>query len=574
MRRYLQTGVAILAAAAFVVGSSSMFSSAAERSDERSIVTRSPAVGRHGMAATSQPLATMAAIEILKAGGNAVDAAIAANAVLAVTEPMSCGPGGDLFAIVWDANTQKLYGLNASGRSPLGLKLEEFKNRDLKFIPIKGPLAISVPGCVDGWAELHKRFGKLPLERILEPAIRHARDGFAVTEVIAHAWNASAAVDRKYPGFADVYLPTGHAPQHGETFRNPALAATLEAIAHGGRDAFYHGDIAAAIEDFMRANGGFIRREDLAAQHADWVEPVSAEYRGYDIWELPPNGQGIAVLEMLQLLKGYDLHRAGFGSADHLHYLIEAKKLAYEDRARFYADPKFYNVPITELISAAYADKRRPLIDAAHAATDPAPGNPALRAGDTIYLTTADKDQNMVSLIQSNYLGFGSGLCAPKLGFCFQNRGALFDLTPGRPNSYAPGKRPFHTIIPAFVTKDDKPVMSFGVMGGDFQPQGQVQILMNLFDFGMGLQEAGDAPRIRHDGSSSPTGQTAEPNGGEVVLESGFDAKTIDELKRRGHHIAKTSGEFGGYQAIWYDAEKDVYFGATESRKDGVALGY
>ncbi len=526
------------------------------------------------MAATSQPLATLAALEILKAGGNAVDAAIAANAVLAVTEPMSCGPGGDLFAIVWDAHTKKLYGLNASGRSPLGLTREEFQRRDLKFIPTKGPLAISVPGCVDGWAELHARFGKLSFEKVLEPAIRHAREGFAVTEVIARGWNASAVVDRKFPGFADVYLPGGHAPQHGETFRNPALATTLETIAHGGRDAFYRGEIAGRIEDFMRANGGFIRREDLAAHHSDWVEPVSAEYRGYDVWELPPNGQGIAVLEMLQLLKGFDLRRAGFGSPDPIHYFVEAKKLAYEDRARFYADPKFYDPPVAELISAAYADKRRPLIDAARAAKDPAPGNPALRAGDTIYLTTADKDHNMVSLIQSNYLGFGSGLCAPKLGFCFQNRGALFDLTPGRPNSYAPGKRPFHTIIPAFVTKDGKPVMSFGVMGGDFQPQGQVQILMNLFDFGMGLQEAGDAPRIRHDGSSTPTGHTAGPNGGEVVLEPGFDSKAIDELKRRGHHIAKLSGEFGGYQAIWYDAEKDVYFGATESRKDGVALGY
>jgi len=337
---------AITIIASLVSFCAAMRASAAERTGEQSFVTRSPAVGRNGMAATSQPLATMAALEILKAGGNAVDAAIAANAVLAVTEPMSCGPGGDLFAIIWDAHTKKLYGLNASGRSPIGLTLEEFQRRDLKFIPTKGPLAISVPGCVDGWAELHDRFGKLSFEKILEPAIRHAREGFAVTEVIAREWNGSAAVDRKLPGFTDVYLPGGHAPQHGETFRNPALVTTLEAIAHGGRDAFYRGEIAGAIEDFMRANGGFIRREDLAAHRSDWVEPVSAEYRGYDVWELPPNGQGVAVLEMLQLLKGFDLRHAGFGSPDHVHYFVEAKKLAYEDRARFYADPKFFDPPV------------------------------------------------------------------------------------------------------------------------------------------------------------------------------------------------------------------------------------
>jgi gamma-glutamyltranspeptidase/glutathione hydrolase len=551
-----------------------MMADAVDRTGERAFVTRSPAVGRHGMAATSQPLATMAGIEILQAGGNAVDAAIAANATLAVTEPMSCGPGGDLFAIVWDAHTQKLYGLNASGRSPQSLTLEEFQRRGLKYIPTKGPLAISVPGCVDGWVQLHDRFGKLPLERILEPAIRAARDGFPVTEVIAHAWSGSATVDRQYPGFSDVYLPNGHAPQHGETFRNPALATTLETIAHGGRDAFYGGEIAAEIENFLHANGAFIKREDLAAHHSDWVEPISAEYRGYDIWELPPSGQGIAVLEMVQLLKGFDLKRAGFGSADHIHYFVEAKKLAYEDRARFCADPAGGKLPIEELISLSYGEQRRGLIDREHASLKPIPGHPAERAGDTIYLTTADKDHNMVSLIQSNYLGFGSGLSSPNLGFCFQNRGALFDLTPGRPNSYAPGKRPFHTIIPAFVTKAGKPVMSFGVMGGDFQPQGQMQILMNMFDFGMGLQEAGDAPRVRHEGSSTPTGHSAAADGGEVIIEPGFDQKAIDELKRRGQHVSIGEGEFGGYQAIWYDAEKDVYFAATESRKDGIALGY
>jgi len=548
---------------------------AADRPGGRSFVTRSPAVGKNGMAATSQPLATLAAIEILKSGGNAVDAAIAANAVLGVTEPMSCGLGGDLFAIIWDARTKKLYGLNASGRSPRGLTLDEFQRRKLQYVPTRGPLSVTVPGCVDGWAELHQRFGKLPLEKILAPAIRHARDGFAVTQVIAHSWNASVAVGREQPGFADIYLPDGRAPQHGETFRNPALAATLELIANGGgRDAFYRGEIAGSIEDFMRDCGGFVRREDLADHRSEWVEPVSVEYRGYDVWELPPNGQGIAALEMLQVLKGFDLHGAGFGSADHLHWLIEAKKLAFEDRARFFADPAFYKPPIAELISSAYAERRRALIDPHRATTNVPAGNPELRAGDTVYLTTADKDHNMVSLIQSNFHAFGSGLCPPKLGFCFQDRGALFDLTPGRPNSYAPGKRPFHTIIPAFVTKDGHPIMSFGVMGGDMQPQDHVQVLVNLFDFHMGLQAAGDAPRVRHDGSSEPTGRPAEPDGGEVLLESGFESDAVEELKRRGHKVAADGDDFGGYQAIWYDAEKDVYFGATESRKDGVAIGY
>jgi gamma-glutamyltranspeptidase/glutathione hydrolase len=547
---------------------------AAERTTGRPVIARSPAVGRHGMAATSQPLATFAAIEILQAGGNAVDAAIAANAVLAVTEPMSCGLGGDLFAIVWDTRTKKLYGLNASGRSPRGLTIEDFQRRKLKYIPSMGPLSVTVPGCVDGWSELHRRFGKMSLEKILAPAIYHAREGFAVTEVIARGWKAGAAADRDLPGFAETFLLNGRAPRHGETFRNQAIAASLEAIARGGRDAFYRGEIARSYDKFMREVGGFVRYEDLAGHKSEWIEPVSVNYRGYDVWELPPNGQGIVALEMLQLLKGFDLRGAGFGSADHVHYLIESKKLAFEDRARFYGDPAYYEPPISSLVSTAYADKRRQQIDRRHAATNVSAGNPALRSGDTIYLTTADKDHNMVSLIQRNFHGFGSGLCPPGLGFCLQDRGELFDLTPGHPNSYAPGKRPFHTIIPAFVTKAGRPVMSFGVMGGDMQPQGHVQILVNLLDFDMGLQEAGDAPRVQHVGSTDPTGRPAELGGGEVQLEAGFSPKTVRELKQRGHHVASSRGEFGGYQAIWYDAEKDVYFGATESRKDGIALGY
>ncbi|HEY3393920.1 MAG TPA: gamma-glutamyltransferase [Lacipirellulaceae bacterium] len=551
---------------------------AADRPSGRTFLTRSPAVGKHGMAATSQPLATQAAIEILKAGGSAIDAAIAANAVLGLTEPMSCGIGGDLFAIVWDAKTKKLYGLNASGRSPRGLTPEEFQRRKLQYVPKYGPLPVSVPGCVDGWAELHGRFGKLPLDRVLAPAIRYARKGFPVTEVIALSWRPGPEALKAYtefPGFEETFMPDGRAPKHGETFRNEALANTLEQIAHGGRDAFYRGDIARRIDAFMREVGGFLRYEDLAEHRSDWVEPVSVNYRGYDVWELPPNGQGIAALQMLQILKEFDLRAAGFGSPDHLHYLVEAKKLAFEDRARFYADPAFYKSPIEELISAPYAEKRRALINPKSAGTNVPAGNPAIDEGDTVYLTTADADRNMVSLIQSNYRGFGSGLCPAGLGFSLQNRGEMFDLTPGRPNSFAPGKRPFHTIIPAFVTKDGRPVMSFGVMGGDMQPQGHVQILINLFDFDMGLQEAGDAPRVHHIGTSEPTGEPADPGGGQVQTESGFPAETLRELVRRGHRVtAALSGDFGGYQAIWYDAEKDVYFGATESRKDGVALGY
>lgn len=560
--------------AALVSASISECAMAVDRPTGSPFATRSPAVGKNGMAATSQPLATLAAIEILKSGGNAIDAAIAANAVLGVTEPMSCGLGGDLFALVWDARTKKLFGLNASGRSPRALKLEEFQNRQLHYIPKLGPLSVTVPGCVDGWAELHQRFGKLPLEKVLAPAIRHAREGFAVTEVIARGWNADAANHRAQPGFAETFLPDGRAPNHGETFRNLPLAASLEKIASGGRNAFYGDKIARSIGAFMRDVGGFLREEDLAEHRSEWVAPLSAEYRGYTVWELPPNGQGIAALQMLQLLKGFDLRRAGFGSADHLHYLIEAKKLAFEDRARFYADPAFYDPPIAALISPGYAEQRRALIDRHRAATNVSSGNPALQAGDTVYLTTADKDHNMVSLIQSNFHSFGSGLCPPGLGFCLQNRGALFDLTPGRPNSYAPGKRPFHTIIPAFLTQDGRPVMSFGVMGGDMQAQGHVQILINLLDFDMGLQQAGDAPRLNHVGSSEPTGKPADPAGGIVQLESDFALETVQELKQRGHHVAARGGEFGGYQAIWYDADKDVYFGATESRKDGVALGY
>ena len=540
---------------------------------DRSGTGRSEAVGNYGMAATSQPLATLTAIEILKAGGSAVDAAIAANALLALVEPVSCGPGGDLFAIVWDARSGRLYGLNGSGRSPASLTLQEFRTRNLSRIPSRGPLPVTVPGCVDGWFTLHGRFGRLPMREILAPAIRYAREGFPLTAVIARAWEASVPVFSDYPNFKETFTIGGRAPRHGERFRNPALGATLEAIAHGGRDAFYEGEIATVLDRFMKRMGGYLSREDLARHRSEWVEPVSTRYRGYDVWELPPNGQGIAVLQMLNILEGYDLKALGFGSPAYAHLFLEAKKLAFEDRARFYGDPAFGAIPVKQLISKPYAEARRRLIDTARAGRSYEAGNPALDEGDTIYLTVADGEGNMVSLIQSNFRGMGSGMVPDGLGFMLQDRGELFNLEEGHPNSYAPDKRPFHTIIPAFVTRDGLPVMSFGVMGGSFQPLGQVQVLVNIIDFGMNLQEAGDAPRMSHTGSSEPTGERML-DGGSVSFERGFSAGMIDALRAKGHRIAPAAGEFGGYQAIRVDPARKVYIGATESRKDGIALGY
>jgi gamma-glutamyltranspeptidase/glutathione hydrolase len=511
---------------------------------------------------------------VLKQGGSAVDAAIAANAVLGVVEPMNCGMGGDLFAIVWDARTQRLYGLNASGRSPYALTLDHFRSNHLDKIPERGPLSISTPGCVDGWFQLHQRFGSLPMAKVLSYAVEQARDGFPVSEVIAFDWAVNASSIKQQPGFAATYLPNDQAPRKGAIFRNPALAETLSRVASGGRDAFYRGEVARAIEKFVRANGGFLSERDFAEHKSEWVEPVSTSYRGYDVWELPPNTQGIAALEMLNILEGYDLRRFGFGSKEHVHYFVEAKKLAFEDRARFYADPDFSKAPVRELISKEYASVRRKLIDPEHAAKSYEPGNPLLNHGDTIYLTTADKEGNMVSLIQSLYFGFGSGVCPDGLGFALQDRGALFNLQEGEANSYAPHKRPFHTIIPAFITQGGKPFISFGVMGGQMQPQGHVQIVLNLIDFGMNLQEAGDAPRIQHTGLSEPTGEKAK-DGGQVSLEFGFRPETERDLVGMGHKNGRAvTGSFGGYQAIMVDLTNHVYYGASESRKDGQAAGY
>jgi gamma-glutamyltranspeptidase/glutathione hydrolase len=544
---------------------------AQDRLTGKPFASRSEVIARHGMACTSQPLATQVALDILKAGGNAIDAAIAANAVLGLVEPTGNGIGGDLFAIVWDARTSGLYGLNASGRSPRSLTLDYFIEKGYEKIPSYGPLPVSVPGCVDGWFELNRRFGTMEMKTILQPAIDYAREGFPVTELIAYYWESGARALKQYPNVADVYMPGGKAPAKGEIFRNPNLAATLEKIAVGGRDAFYKGEIARIIDRFMKEQDGFLSYEDLAAHTSEWVEPVSTNYRGYDVWELPPNGQGIAALQILNILEGYDISAMGFGSADYIHYFVEAKKLAFEDRARYYADPDFCEIPVDQLISKEYAAARRELIQPERASRHLDAGE--LEQGNTIYMTVADKEGNMVSLIQSNYRGLGSGMCPPGLGFILQDRGELFTLEEGHNNVYEPGKRPFHTIIPAFITKDGKPWMSFGVMGGSMQPQGHAQIVVNMIDFGMNLQEAGDAPRIRHDGSSQPTGEKMT-DGGVVNLESGISYEAIRELVRRGHTVDYSLGGYGGYQAILWDEEKGVYFGASESRKDGQAAGY
>ncbi|MCC7014795.1 MAG: gamma-glutamyltransferase [Planctomycetes bacterium] len=543
-----------------------------DRITGKPFATRSEVIAQHGMAATSIPLATLAAVDTLRAGGSAVDAAIAANAMQALLEPTGCGLGGDMFALVWDPAKKELVGFNGSGRSPASLTLEELHARKLSHIPPLGPLPVSVPGCVDGWFQLHARFGKLPMERVLAPAIQAARNGAPVTELVAHYWARGAEKLREYPGFAETFLPAGKAPAKGDVFANPRLAATLEALVKGGRDAFYKGDIARRIDAYMKANGGFLSYEDLAEHSGEWVTPVSIGYRGYDVWELPPNGQGIAALQMLELLEGFDVAGAGFGSTQHVHRFVEAKKLAFEDRARLYADPRFMTTSVEALISERYAAERRKLIGARAAKSQPV-GNPALEDGDTIYLTTADASGMMVSWIQSNYRGMGSGMTPGDLGFVLQDRGEMFDLTPGRANSYAPRKRPFHTIIPAFVTKNGEPFLSFGVMGGATQPQGHVQIVMNIVDFGMNIQEAGDAPRILHDGSSEPTGERMT-EGGRVYLESGFEPEVVRELVQRGHDVGVNVGDFGGYQAIRWDPERRVYLGASESRKDGCALGY
>jgi gamma-glutamyltranspeptidase / glutathione hydrolase len=578
-----------------------------DRITGKNFATRSEVLARHGMVCTSVPAATQVGVEILKRGGSAVDAAIAANATLGLMEPVSNGIGGDLFAIVYSARENKLYGINGSGHSPLGLSYDQMKAELAKLhretVPPVGMLPISVPGTVDAWAELHKKFGKLKLSDDLAPAIRYAEEGFPVTELIAYYW---AFGPRLYKGLPGAFLETytldgkGRAPAKGDIFKNPALAKTLGLIGQKGRDVFYKGEIADKIDAFMRANGGFLRKADFEKHASTWVEPVSTNYRGYDVFELPPNGQGIAALQILNILEGFDLRAMGRSSPETLHSMIEAKKIAWADRAKFYADPDFAKIPLAGLLSKSYAADRRKLIDPNHAAKtveagNPVDGagapsrrsagisargragsNPALDQGDTIYMCTADDEGNMVSLIQSNYRGMGSGIVVPGLGFMFQDRGELFSMDPSHANAYAPGKRPFHTIIPGFVMKDGRPWEAFGVMGGGMQPQGHVQVLTNQIDFGLNVQEAGDASRWQHEGDNEPTGEKMTASGGYVEVESGIPYETVRELRKKGHDVRFDVGGYGGYQAIkveMHDGQR-VYVGASESRKDGMAAGY
>ena len=535
--------------------------------------SRSEVIATNGMAATSHPLATQAALDILKIGGTAIDAAIAANAVLGLVEPTGCGIGGDLFALIWDANKQELQGLNASGRSPKLLTLDYLKGQNLTEIPYLGPLPITVPGVVDGWFEMHDRYGRLSMLEIFQPAISYAENGFPVSEVVSWLWKENAQSRAEYEGFRKIFMPNGRAPTKGELFKNPALASTYKKIATMGRDEFYKGGIAKKIDAFMVKNDAFLRYDDLTGHSSEWVKPVSTNYRGYEVFELPPNTQGIAVLQLLNILEEFDLANMGFASAEYIHTFVEAKKIVYEDRAKYYADPDFSDIPIEILITKEYAKKRRSLIDPNLASKEFLPGDIKLENDDTVYLTVADKEGNMVSLIQSNYGDMGAGLTSDELGFSFQNRGQLFSLMTGHPNVYAPNKRPFHTIIPAFVTKDDKPWLSFGLMGGSMQPQGHAQILINMIDFGMNLQEAGDAARIRHVGSSQPTDQKMN-NGGRLYLETSINETTREKLRKLGHNVATDINVYGGYQAIMWDKVNGVYYGASDPRKDGQAAGY
>jgi gamma-glutamyltranspeptidase / glutathione hydrolase len=579
------SGAIALVAAALVIGSGLAATAIAQGNGDRyvgpSFATRAPVIAQNGMAATMQPLASQIAIDVLKKGGTAVDAAIAANAALGLMEPVSCGIGGDLFAIVWDPKTKRLYGYNGSGRSPRGRSYADMQRKlaDRAYIPGYGSLSVTVPGTVDAWYALHGRFGKLPMPELLAPAISYAREGFPVTQYISALWRAnmislSSSPDvEEFENAQRTYLIDGAPPLHGQIFKNPDLAKSYQALAQGGRDAFYKGQLARTMDAYFRRIGGDLRLTDFVAHQGEWVDPISVNYRGYDVYELPPNSQGGAALQMLKILEGYNLKAMGPGSADSLHLMIEAKRLAYEDLAKYYADPDFAKTPMTELLSDSYAKQRRSLIKMDRVNPNVGPGEAKLAVGDTTYLTVADKDGMMVSLIQSNYADLGSGLVPDGLGFMFQDRGALFSMEARSPNVYAPNKRPFHTIIPAFVMRDGEPYMSFGLMGGDMQPQGHVQILVNMIDFGMNPQEAGDFMRFHHIGGTEATGFPSR-GPGIVYMESGISPSAQAELAKRGHSVTVGGGNYGGYQAILRDKVNGVYWGATEMRKDGVAIGY
>lgn len=530
-------------------------------------------MARNGAIATSQPLATAAGLRVLQSGGNAIDAAVTAAAVLAVVEPTMNGAGGDLFAIVYSAKTKKVHGLNASGRAPAAATLEEFKKRGLQRIPVRGELSVSVPGVVDGWHELLSKHGTRTLAQALEPAIKYAREGYAVSEIIAGQWKSVETLLARDTHAAAAFLTNGKAPSPGDVVKNPKLAASLELIAKEGRDAFYKGAIAKAIADDMQRRKGLLTAKDLADHQSDWVEPLSTTYRGYEMLELPPNTQGIAALEMLNILEGFDLKPLGHNSAAYLHLMVEAKRIAFADRGAWLADPAATPAKALErMLSKEYAAERRKEIDLQKAAKEykplaiagrptPGEGDDPVGRGDTIYLTAADSDGNVISLIQSIYETFGSGIVAGDTGIVLHDRGALFSLDASHPNALAPGKRPFHTLIPAMVMKDGAPWVSFGVMGGDMQAQGHVQVLVNLVDFGMNIQDAGEAPRFRHSASG-------------VALESAFSQDARAGLTTRGHKPITTPGVFGGFQGIMIDPKTRVIMAGSDPRKDGMAAGW
>lgn len=557
--------------------------------------SRSPVYGKNGMAATAQPLASQVALDILKEGGSAVDAAIAANAALGLMEPTGNGIGGDLFAIIWDPKTQTLYGYNGSGRSPMGRNLQELKDaiarlkqeqrlpEDYEGIPSHGSLSVTVPGTVDGWFAMHERFGKLPMSEVLAPAIDYARDGFPVSPVIAYYFERNLARFKQVAPMIEeldnamtTYFADDKAPLVGEVFRNPDLADTLALLAEEGRSAFYSGKIAQTIDAYMKRIGGDLRLADLEAHRGEWVTPLGVNYKGHTLYELPPNGQGLAALMMLSILKNVDFTQWERGSPEVIHYMVEAKRLAFADMAASFADPDFAEMPLHQLISDEYGKQQFQRIDPKQAANDYGPSEVLLEGeGDTTYLTVADASGMMVSLIQSNYRGMGSGLVPDGLGFMLQDRGELFALSEGHPNVYASGKRPFHTIIPAFLMQGDRPVMSFGLMGGGMQPQGHVQVLINWLVYGMDIQAAGDAARFLHDGGASPTDTTYEGYG-VLYVEPGVAESTVERLRTMGHRVEynDAGAMFGGYQAIYRDPDTGVYSGATEMRKDGTVTAY
>ena len=557
--------------------------------------SRSPVYGKNGMAATAQPLASQVALDILKEGGSAVDAAIAANAALGLMEPTGNGIGGDLFAIIWDPKTQTLHGYNGSGRSPMGRNLQELKDaiarlkqeqrlpEDYEGIPSHGSLSVTVPGTVDGWFAMHERFGKLPMSEVLAPAIDYARDGFPVSPVIAYYFERNLARFKQVAPMIEeldnamtTYFTDDKAPLVGEVFRNPDLADTLALLAEEGRSAFYSGKIAQTIDAYMKRIGGDLRLTDLEAHRGEWVTPLGVNYKGYTLYELPPNGQGLAALMMLSILKNVDFTQWERGSPEVMHYMVEAKRLAFADMAASFTDPDFAEIPLKQLISDEYGKQQFQRIHPKQAANDYGPSEVLLEGeGDTTYLTVADASGMMVSLIQSNYRGMGSGLVPDGLGFMLQDRGELFALTEGHPNVYASGKRPFHTIIPAFLMQGDRPVMSFGLMGGGMQPQGHVQVLINWLVYGMDIQAAGDAARFLHDGGASPTDTTYEGYG-VLYVEPGVAQSTVGRLRAMGHRVEynDAGAMFGGYQAIYRNPETGVYSGATEMRKDGTVTAY